>query len=133
MAISGSVLQGNSPLPTSPMCRSTRIRWQGIKFLTRDCPGAIAGKPMGPVFIPHTKSLTNKQSLKAGTIDKQIAFNAFTSFQMNSFDIARLIIQFDTIYFPFNTIYPPLFRVSTQILGIKPRIEMEGVGNTGQR
>ena len=133
IAIADPVLQRDAPLPARFTRRGPRVGREGLDTLARHGQSPVAGQPVGPVLIAGLQRLLDQQAAEAGTVDEELALDGLPALQLDRADEAafRILVNLDDL--ALLALHAAFLGEATQILGIEMRIEMEGVGDVGQR
>ncbi len=133
VAVADAVLQGDAPLPARLPRGGQGIGGGGPIALRLHGHGAIAGQPLTPVLVTGPKSLLDQQSAKTAAVDEKVARDRPAVLQPQGFDVPRFALQVrarDLRVDPGDATFQGVF---PQELGKERGVEVQGVGDLGQR
>ena len=88
---------------------------------------------MRPVLVAGVQRLFGEQPEEAGTVEEQVAFDAFAARQRDRFDEAVGTAQPDIDHAPFGAAHTTLFGVGAQVRREQRGVELERVTETGRQ
>ena len=133
IAVAGSMLQGNAPLPTGFTCGGARERFQGTVALAGYRHGPVAGQPVAPVLIAGLQGILNQKTAKPRAIDEEIGCQALAIGQRDSLDEPVFASKMHRDDLAFDPPDPTRLGAPPQERRVKRRVEVIGIGKAGCR